>query len=81
MNNSENNTNDIPLEQALESIHKLIVSLENDGTTLERSIELYEEATSLIKRSQKLLSIAEQTVNNLLETDNPSKVIKQRADL
>jgi len=57
----------INFEKSMERLEEIVELLENQSTSLEQSIELFEEGISLTKSCKKILNKTESRINNLLE--------------
>jgi exodeoxyribonuclease VII small subunit len=53
----------------LTQLEALIARLEDESTSLERSLTDFEQGISLVKEAQKALMAAEQKVNKLIDAD------------
>ncbi len=58
----------------LAQLESLIARLEDESTSLERSLSDFEQGISLVKEAQKALVTAEQKVNKLIEADGDPTV-------
>ncbi len=58
----------------LAQLEALIARLEDESTSLERSLSDFEQGISLVKEAQKALVTAEQKVNKLIEADGDPAV-------
>jgi exodeoxyribonuclease VII small subunit len=58
----------------LAQLETLIARLEDENTSLERSLTDFEQGITLVKEAQKALVTAEQKVNTLIETDGDPTV-------
>ena len=62
------NENELTFEQALARLAEIVRGLESGSLELDKSIELFEEGTSLVKYCTDKLDSAEQRVKILTET-------------
>lgn len=61
----------ITFEQALARIGEIVARLERGDIALDDALGMFEEATSLVRRCEKLLSTAEQRVTRLTMSEFP----------
>lgn len=57
-------------EESMNRLENIVRSLERGDVTLEETLTLYKEGTSLIESCEKLLDQAEQTVRRLRKTES-----------
>ena len=60
---------DVPLEQALADLHKIVAELEGGDISLEDSLERYEAGMTLIRSCHEKLTTAEQKIQRLAGLD------------
>ncbi len=58
----------LTFEEALDRLNTIIAELETEGTSLDRSLELFAEGRQLAERCQELLGEAEEKVKVLVKT-------------
>jgi exodeoxyribonuclease VII small subunit len=61
---------DFPFEQSLKNLEEIVKQLEQGELTLDESLKKYEQAISLARNCQEVLSQAEQKIE-LLNAANP----------
>ncbi len=66
---TEEKTEDMPFEEALEKLEKIVHKLEEGGFALEESLGMFEEGISLSKYCYRKLNEAEQKVEKLVEKE------------
>ena len=66
---TEEKTEDMPFEGALEKLEKIVHKLEEGGFPLEESLGMFEEGISLSKYCYRKLNEAEQKVEKLVEKE------------
>ncbi len=59
----------------LAQLESLIARLEDESTSLERSLSDFEQGISLVNEAKKALVTAEQKVNKLIEADGDPTVL------
>ena len=71
MSSSKNKTKDgdSSIESTMKSIEKLLEKLENNETSLNDSLQAFEQGISLIRSAQTMLSDAEQKIQVLVEQE------------
>ncbi len=71
MSSSKNKTKegDSSIESTMKSIEKLLEKLENNETSLNDSLQAFEQGISLIRSAQTMLSDAEQKIQVLVERE------------
>ncbi len=57
-------------EKNLQQLETLVEKLEDGNLSLDKSLQLFEQGTKLIKQCQKTLTQAEQKIQKLTESDN-----------
>jgi len=55
----------LSFEKSMERLNEIVTSLEKGNSTLDESLKLFEEGTTLIKTCNEMLNKAEQKVNEL----------------
>ncbi len=65
--------NKITFEDAMKRIEGIVSKLENGNTTLDESIELFEEATKLCVYCNERLETAQQKITSLAINSNEDK--------
>lgn len=63
----------ITFEDAMKRIEEIVLKLENGNSSLDESLELFEEATKLCTFCNKRLETAEQKVKSLVINNNEEK--------
>jgi len=62
-----NKNKQINFEKSMDRLEEIVELLENQSTSLEQSIELFEEGILLTKSCKKILNKTESRIKNLLE--------------
>ena len=62
---------ELPLEEALERLDKIVKAMEEGGLTLEEAIRLFEEGTELVRLCNQRLDTAELKINQLYSPLEP----------
>lgn len=66
---TKDKTEEMPFEEALEKLEKIVHNLEEGGFSLEESLGMFEEGISLSKLCYKKLNEAEQKIEKLVEKE------------
>ena len=64
---------DISFEEAMEKLEKIANELENGNSSLEESLEKFEEGMKLSKKCNEIIENAEKKITILLEKDGELK--------
>ncbi|RMF72697.1 MAG: exodeoxyribonuclease VII small subunit [Acidobacteria bacterium] len=66
MGATDDRTDGLPFEKALERLEQIVAALEGDEHDLDRSLQLFEEGMTLVRRLEQQLERAEMRVEELL---------------
>ena len=71
---------ELPLEEALQRLDKIVKSMEEGGLKLEEAIRLFEEGMELVKLCNQRLDAAELKINQLYSPSEPEPEDEDESD-
>ncbi len=73
-------TEQFTFEKAYDRLEEILQNLSSSEVSLDTSLSLYEEATTLIKQCNKKLTAAEQKIEKLLKEDDGSILLDSNGE-
>lgn len=71
---------ELPLEEALQRLDKIVKAMEEGGLKLEEAIRLFEEGMELVKLCNQRLDAAELKINQLYSPSEPEPEDEDESD-